>query len=170
MLRTATRLARRPRNAPAAVLSRPSSSAAHVQDDHHDHHEQDDTVYPREGFTGPIWRKTLVCTVGAVLFYECLGAPLDNTLPWVPLSDVAGPTSWLDIASTRAAKEKAVLEGRQLVRSAERPPIYRSRNPEEFNQISPFGNAVGMDVRWGKPSAGTGTVPDMGTILSNARK
>jgi hypothetical protein len=43
MLRTATRLARRP---PLVSQSRPSSSAA--AHDHHEH-EQDDTVYPKEG-------------------------------------------------------------------------------------------------------------------------
>ncbi|KAJ7497159.1 hypothetical protein FB451DRAFT_1210359 [Mycena latifolia] len=152
MLRTATRLARRPRNAPAAVLSRPSSSAAHAEDDHHHHHEQDDTVYPKEGFSAPIWRKTLVCTIGAALFYEYLGAPLDNDKIWLPSTAVAPQENWLDIASTRAAKEAVLSEERQLVRSAERPSIYRSRNPEDFNHISPFGNPVGMGVKWSKPS------------------
>ncbi|KAJ7124877.1 hypothetical protein C8R44DRAFT_734251 [Mycena epipterygia] len=148
MLRTATHLAR-PRHA-LVVRSRPSSSAAHGHDDHH-HHEQDDTVYPKEGFSGPIWRKTLVCTIGAALFYEYLGAPADNDMPWLITPHATKSESWLDIASTRAAKEAVLLQGRQLVRSAERPPIYRSRNPEDFNHVSPYGNPVGMGVAWSKP-------------------
>ncbi|KAJ7675058.1 hypothetical protein B0H17DRAFT_1081656 [Mycena rosella] len=156
MLRTATtRLARRPQNVPAVALSRPSSSAAHAEDDHHDHHEQDDTVYPKEGFTGPIWRKTLVFTVGAALFYEFLGAPSSNTLPWLPPSPTVLPAdheSVLDIAATRAAKQTVLSDERQLVRSAERPAVYRARNPEDFNHISPYGNPVGMGVKWNKPS------------------
>ncbi|KAJ7045371.1 hypothetical protein C8F04DRAFT_432261 [Mycena alexandri] len=130
--RTATRLARRPQ---LVAQSRPSSSAA-AHDAHHDHHEQDDTVYPKEGFTGPIWRKTLALTLGAAVFYEFLGAPADGDLPWVPLVNLPAERD-LEIASTRAAAEKALVESRQLVRTAVRPPIYRTRNPEDFNHISP---------------------------------
>ncbi|KAJ6558590.1 hypothetical protein DFH09DRAFT_1365225 [Mycena vulgaris] len=151
MLRVATRLARRPHNAPAVALSRPSSSTAHHDEHHHDHPEQMDVDYPKEGFTGPIWRKTLACAIGAALFYEYLGAPADNDLPWLPATSVEATESWTDIASVRAAKEAVISEGRQLVRSAERPPIYRSRNPENFNHISPYGNPVGMGVQWNKP-------------------
>jgi len=148
MLRTATRLARRTYNAPLVAQSRPSSSTAHAHDDHH--HEQDDTVYPKEEFGAPIWRKAIVCTVGAALFYEYLGAPLDNDQPWLP--SVATEENWANVASTRAAKETVLSEGRQLVRSAKRPPIYRSRNPEDFNHVSAYGNAVGISVDWREPA------------------
>ncbi|KAJ7502744.1 hypothetical protein B0H11DRAFT_1986157 [Mycena galericulata] len=147
MLRSATRLARRPA---LVAQSRLSSTAAHAHDGDHHHQEQDDTVYPKEGFSAPIWRKTLVCAIGAALFYEYLGAPLDNDQPWLP--SIATEENWASVASTRAAKENVLSEGRQLIRSAKRPPIYRSRNPEDFNHVSPFGNAVGMSVDWSKPS------------------
>ncbi|KAJ7733101.1 hypothetical protein B0H14DRAFT_2996801 [Mycena olivaceomarginata] len=144
MLRTATRLARRP---PVVSQSRPSSSAA--AHDHHEH-EQDDTVYPKEGFGAPIWRKTLVGAVGAVLFYEYLGAPADNEKPWIPVTDAVATASSVDVASIRAAKEDSLLKDRQLVRTATRPPMYRSRsNPDNhFNHVSPWGNAVGQTVEW----------------------
>ncbi|KAJ7925149.1 hypothetical protein B0H13DRAFT_1975241, partial [Mycena leptocephala] len=148
MLRTATRLARRPQNAPLVARSRPSSSAAaHADHDDHHHHEQDDTVYPKEGFTAPVWTRTIVYTVAAVLFYEYFGAPADNDQFWLPVAALQS-----DIASTRAAKETVHLQDRQLVRSATRPPIYRSRNPEDFYHVSPYGNPVGMTVEWNKPS------------------
>ncbi|KAJ7782991.1 hypothetical protein B0H16DRAFT_1494964 [Mycena metata] len=150
MLRTATRLARRP---PLVAQSRPSSSVA-AHDAHNDHHEQDDTVYPKEGFTGPIWRKTLALTLGAAAFYEFLGAPADGDLPWFPLINLPAARD-LEVASTRAAAEKALLDSRQLVRTAVRPPIYRTRNPEDFNHISPYGNPVGMDVHWKEPTGAT---------------
>ncbi|KAJ7262314.1 hypothetical protein B0H12DRAFT_1105254 [Mycena haematopus] len=148
MLRTATRLARRPHNAPLVSQSRPSSSAA-TQDHHHE--QEDDTVYPKEGFGAPIWRKTLVCTVGAVLFYEFLGAPADNDQPWVPGVATGSPA---DFASTRAAKEDSLLKGRQLVRTATRPAMYRSRgSPDDyFHHVSPYSNPVGQNVEWQGPS------------------
>ncbi|KAK7057315.1 hypothetical protein R3P38DRAFT_2840553 [Favolaschia claudopus] len=150
MLRTATRLARRPPNSLVVANTRPSSSAA-VHDDHH-HHEQDDTVYPPQGFGAPIWRKTLVCTIGAVIFYEYLGVPADNEKPWVPATEVtsAGSSSSLDLASARAAKEDTLLKDRHLVRTATRPPMYRSRtNPNDaFDHVSPYSNAVGQKVEW----------------------
>ncbi|KAJ6593760.1 hypothetical protein B0H19DRAFT_1091892 [Mycena capillaripes] len=156
MLRTATRLARRPQNAALGAQSRPSSSAvAHDADDHPHHHEKDDTVYPKEGFGAPIWRKTLVCTIGAALFYD--------DKPWVPATSTE---TLVDIASTRAAKEDVMLQERQLVRSATRPKIYRSRNPEDFNHISPYGNPVGMSVDWSKPSR----IPALPATLEEARR
>ncbi|KAJ7209520.1 hypothetical protein GGX14DRAFT_451797 [Mycena pura] len=150
MLRTATRLVGRPQKALVARSRPSSSSAAH---DGHRTHEQDDTFYPKEGFGAPIWRKTFICTIAAVFFYEYLGAPGDNDRPWV--TGTAATESLTDIASTRAANEAALLAERQLVRSATRPPIYRSRNPEDFNNISPYGNAVGMTVHWSEPVKGT---------------
>ncbi|KAJ7647466.1 hypothetical protein FB45DRAFT_782232 [Roridomyces roridus] len=148
MLRATTGLARR--SAPL-VARRSASSTAHTHDDHH-HHEQDDIVYPKEGFGAPIWRNTLFCIIGGTLFYEYLGAPAENDRPWLP-SVTATQSSWADIALTRAAKETALAEERQLVRSAKRPPIYRARNPEDFANVSPYGNAVGLAVNWG-PGAG----------------
>ncbi|KAJ7622817.1 hypothetical protein DFH06DRAFT_1231557 [Mycena polygramma] len=162
MLRTATRVSRRP-----LVAQRPSSSVAH--DEHHDHHqEQDDTVYPKEGFGAPIWRKTLVFTIGAALFYEYLGAPADNEKPWLPATGVATTESLIDIASARAAKESALQGDRQLVRSAVRPPIYRSRNPENFLHVSPYGNPVGMTVEWSRPSKSP--MPSVAALSEAARK
>ncbi|KAJ6499440.1 hypothetical protein C8R45DRAFT_982404 [Mycena sanguinolenta] len=148
MLRTATRLARRPQNAPLVSQSRPASSA--VAHDHH-HEQEDDTVYPKEGFGAPIWRKTLVCAASAILFYEFFGAPADNDQPWVPATTAGSPT---DLASTRAAKEDTLLKERQLVRTATRPIMYRSRgNPEDkFHNVSPYSHPVGQTVEWQKPS------------------
>ncbi|KAJ7713948.1 hypothetical protein DFH07DRAFT_863651 [Mycena maculata] len=154
MLRTATRLPRRRQNAPLVALSRSSSSTAH---EHDHHHEKDDIVYPKEGFGAPIWRKTLVVAIGAALFYECFGAPLDNDQPWL-LPTNAKEENWSNVASTRAAKEAALIEERQLVRSAKRQPIYRARNPEDFHHISPYGNPVGMSVGWSVKSVSRNNV------------
>ncbi|KAJ7188404.1 hypothetical protein C8R46DRAFT_1054682 [Mycena filopes] len=158
MLRTATaiRLARRP------VQSRPSSSAA-THDDHH--HEQDDTVYPKEGFTGPIWRKTFAFALAAALFYEFLGAPAEGDLPWFPSMSVSD----LEIASMRAARESVDTESRQLVRTAARPHIYRTRNPEDFNHVSPYGNPVGMSVEWSKPTGVSRSVMDLVSSVRTQR-
>ncbi|KAJ7132889.1 hypothetical protein C8R43DRAFT_1133440 [Mycena crocata] len=149
MLRTATLVARRPLRPPRLALTRPLSAAAHT---HEHHHEQDDFVYPKEGFHGLFWTQLLIWTALGTAFYEFLGAPLDNTKPWTPFV-FQEP---LKTATRRAVKEAALLEQTQLVRSAQRAPIYRSRNPEEFNHVSGYMNPVGQGVKWtGPPDAAT---------------
>ncbi|KAJ6557180.1 hypothetical protein B0H10DRAFT_2120977 [Mycena sp. CBHHK59/15] len=139
MLRTTTRIARQPL---VVLQGRPSSSAAH---------SHDDTVYPKEGFGAPIWRKTLLCIVGGTLFYEALGAPLEGDKAWMPSTDDASAESWVDVAARRASREVVLLEQRQFLKTTTRPPIYRRRNPEDFHNVSPFANGVGMHVQWSTP-------------------
>ncbi|KAJ7287705.1 hypothetical protein C8J57DRAFT_593741 [Mycena rebaudengoi] len=143
MLRTTTR-AVLVRRAPFVLQSRPSSSAAH--DDHA--HEVDDTVYPKEGFGAPIWRRTLLCVAGGIAFYELMGAPNDNQ-GWLPsLGRIAPSKDWTDIAARRAVEAASLGEQTQFFKTATRPPIYRSRAPESFYSVSPYGNPVGMSVQW----------------------
>ncbi|KAF7298190.1 SH3 domain-containing protein [Mycena chlorophos] len=94
------------------------------------------------GFGAPIWRRTLVLVVGGGLFYEYLGSPETADLPWAPAVANENVTN---IGATRAAREAGLIEERQLVRSATKQPVYRTRNPEEFNHSSAYNRTVGMN-------------------------
>ncbi|KAF7315297.1 tRNA-guanine transglycosylase [Mycena indigotica] len=156
VLRTATRLVGR--RQPLLIASRSASSSTA------DHHQtEDDFAYPKEGFGAPIWRKTAGFAILGVLFYEYLGTPGDNDVAWLP---AAGTEEFADEAALiRATRETALLQERQLVRSATRPPLYRSRNPEQFNHVSPYKNMVGMSVKFQAQT--TAFRPRSGSLLLN---
>ncbi|KAF7321403.1 SH3 domain-containing protein [Mycena kentingensis (nom. inval.)] len=131
-----------------AVALRPALLVARRAASSH-HHPEDTTVYPNEGFGAPIWRKTLVAAVAAGLFYEYFGAPSDSDKPWVlePTKSALVPLVE-DGETLRAAREIRLVEERTLVRSATRPAMYRTRNPEDFNMVSTFRVPIGMRVEW----------------------
>jgi len=133
----------RQRPAAAIVSHRKASLSTHSQhDDHHDDHQ-----YPKEGFSGPFWRNTVLASLLVVAAYKYAPEPTDDAYltRWIALY-TPPRDQWLNMAAKHTALSVDESETTLLVTSAKKPPVHRFRYPHLFEQKSPFLTPVGEDI------------------------
>ncbi|KAF8891661.1 hypothetical protein BD779DRAFT_1512339 [Infundibulicybe gibba] len=135
----------RPRVAPTLIAQRrPASTSSH----HEEHHgEHDSTQYPREGFSGPIWRNTVLLSLLAVGCYKYAPEPSEDVYltRWIAMY-TAPRDLWLELNAKHTAMQQEVSDTTILLSDAKKPRVHRYRYPQSFEQVSPFLAPVGMDV------------------------
>ncbi|EPS99870.1 hypothetical protein FOMPIDRAFT_1024014 [Fomitopsis schrenkii] len=139
----------RPRLAAAPVLrSRLASSHAH-EEHHDDHHGEahDSTVYPRESFSGPFWRRFALATIGVVAFYQFAPAPGEENRLSAGIAEYTKPAEFWDKLTVKHLLQTVeVSDGALLIGDAKPAPVHRYRYPQRFEQGSPHLQPVGLVV------------------------
>ncbi|KAG5646313.1 hypothetical protein DXG03_003910 [Asterophora parasitica] len=139
------RAARLVRQRPAAtiVARRNGSTSSHS---HHEEHH-DDGHYPKEGFTGPIWRNTALAALVIAASYKYAPEPTEDVYltRWIALYTTPREY-WFEQAVKHTALSAADSDDTLLVTDAKKPPVYRYRYPQSFENYSPFLTPVGETV------------------------
>ncbi|KAF8070263.1 hypothetical protein FPV67DRAFT_1668136 [Lyophyllum atratum] len=133
----------RQRSATTIVSRRKASSSTHA---HHEEHYEEHQ-YPKEGFSGPFWRNTVLASLFAVAAYKYAPEPTEDVYltRWIALYSPSRE-QWLDMAAKHTALSVESSETTLLVTNAKRPPVHRYRYPQLLDQSSPFLTPVGGEV------------------------
>ncbi|KAF9264240.1 hypothetical protein L218DRAFT_901106 [Marasmius fiardii PR-910] len=146
LTKAATRAAllTRPRVTPSLSARRHGSTNTH-HDEHHG--ELDNTVYPKEGFSSPVWRNTVIVSVLAYVAWQYAPEPNDEAYitQWITMYKTP-KEKWLEMNATHAAQSREVAEQVQTFDLGVAPPVHRLRFPQLIDQASPFCNGVGMNA------------------------
>ncbi|KAJ3794739.1 hypothetical protein GGU11DRAFT_729746 [Lentinula aff. detonsa] len=117
--------------------------------DHHGQHhiEEDATVYPKEGFATPAWRRFFVVSIIAGAVYQFAPKPSEEAFitRWLAMYTTTSE-KWLDMNVRHTALSKNAAEGVNLLTTASRPPIHRMRFPQMMDNASPFNVPVGLNA------------------------
>ncbi|KAJ4498331.1 hypothetical protein C8R41DRAFT_818770 [Lentinula lateritia] len=131
-----------------APLSRQRNTSTSPSD-HHDHHhiEEDTTVYPKEGFATPAWRRFFVLSIIIGAAYQFAPQPSEEAFVtrWLAMYTTTSE-KWLDMNVRHTVLSKEVAEGVNLLTTATRPPINRMRFPQMMDNASPFNVQVGLNA------------------------
>ncbi|KAF9071082.1 hypothetical protein BDP27DRAFT_1446572 [Rhodocollybia butyracea] len=115
---------------------------------HEDHHvEEDSTVYPKEGFTSPAWRRFFVVSILAGVAIKFAEEQSEEAFitRWIAMYTTSSE-KWLDMNAGHTALSKGSAETVHLITSASRPPMHRMRFPQMLDNASPFNVPVGISA------------------------
>ncbi|TFK75290.1 hypothetical protein BDN72DRAFT_832145 [Pluteus cervinus] len=128
-----------------SILRRNASTADHSH--HEDHHHHDSTVYPKEGFTGGVWQKTILFSLLAVGFYKYAPEPAEDVYltRWIAMY-TPSPQRWLELNARHTAQQQVVADTSLLLMDAQKPKVHRYRYPQALDQASPFLRPIGGEV------------------------
>ncbi|KAJ4468222.1 hypothetical protein J3R30DRAFT_3560256 [Lentinula aciculospora] len=124
-------------------------NASTSQSDHHGHHhvEEDTTVYPKEGFATPAWRRFFVVSMIVGAAYQFAPEPSEEAFVtrWLAMYTTTSE-KWLDMNVRHTALSKDIADGVELFATATRPPVHRMRFPQMMDNASPFNVQVGLNA------------------------
>ncbi|KAG6857256.1 hypothetical protein H0H87_007089 [Tephrocybe sp. NHM501043] len=117
----------RQRPAASLVSRRNASSSAHK--DHH--HEDTDEHYPREDFSSPVWRNTVLAGLVAAAAYKFAPEATHDTYltRWIALYSTPRERL-MDIAVKHTAMSADDSDTEQVLFNAKRNPMHRYRFPQ----------------------------------------
>ncbi|KAG6813659.1 hypothetical protein H0H92_008896 [Tricholoma furcatifolium] len=133
----------RQRTAVSLVSRRNASSSAH--DNHH--HEDSNEHYPKEEFSGPVWRNTVLAALAVVAVYKYAPEATEDTYltRWIALYSTPRE-KLLEIAVKHTDLSANDCEINYLQSNASVPPVRRYRYPQSLDKGSPFMVPIGGTV------------------------
>ncbi|GJE94889.1 hypothetical protein PsYK624_110650 [Phanerochaete sordida] len=133
------------RHRQALVSALPRRNASTHHDEHH--HQEDNTVYPQETWANKVWFSWAFAGLAAAAFYKFAPSPEEDSYLKRLLDHYHIPREvWEKINLKHATMEAQASQGTLLVASAQKPPVYRYRFPQRFEQSSPHLQPVGMSA------------------------
>ena len=146
------------------MTSSPVRGAAGHDAHGHGAQAEDPNVYTKESFMNPTWRNTLIAGTLAYLAYSFLPTPPSTPtspsssstynqpaedLPYLSklLARITTPAEeWKRRNAKHLEQTVRSAEDRLLFQEAERPRVYRMKNPAYFDTLPPHRRPVGDDV------------------------
>ncbi|KAH8119370.1 hypothetical protein DFH11DRAFT_1540196 [Phellopilus nigrolimitatus] len=151
---SAMRAVSRPARSLSSNLVRQRRFASHDSHDSHHHESHDSTVYPKEGFTGPIWRNTAIAALGLYAVANFLPEILEGSTsedgeheaPWltrVLAFHAPSIEEWARTNGQHLVQVEELARNAFIVQTAKPSPVVRYKNPLKFEQVSPHRTPVG---------------------------
>ncbi|KIK67105.1 hypothetical protein GYMLUDRAFT_37142 [Collybiopsis luxurians FD-317 M1] len=119
----------------------------YASNDHHHHIEEDSSVYTKEGFTSPAWRRFFIASILVGAAYKFAPEPSEEAFitRWLSMYTTTSE-KWLDINVGHTVLSQDSAEAVKLFTTAARPPVHRMRFPQMMDNASPFNVPVGLDA------------------------